>query len=194
MFARALYELRDGSRDASGRALAFRGLRALKFAASLRRTFPFFRLFGDRRRRCNTGTGSAALKSPDYYIRAALNAALRRTVLCRAVLCRMRGPIRACTYVNPMALTSFPAARPASLVLAQRTREQRTYTSWQGVAIQNGLAYKHKDARPISSMNNERETSFDFFRFIWKISCRDATNYIFFGKRREIERQYCIRG
>lgn len=112
MFARALYGLRDGSRDSSGRALAFRGLRALKFAASLRRTFPFFRLFGDRRRRCNTGTGSAALKSPDYYIRAALNAALRRTVLCRAVLCRMRGRIRACMYVNPMALTSFPPRAP----------------------------------------------------------------------------------
>lgn len=64
--SRAIRTVRDDSRDASGRALAFRGLRALKLAAGLRRTFPFFRLFGDRRRRCNTGTGSAALKSPDY--------------------------------------------------------------------------------------------------------------------------------
>lgn len=52
--------LRAG-RDASRRALAFRGLRALKFAAGLRQTFPFFRLFRPAAA-CNTGT--AALSHP----------------------------------------------------------------------------------------------------------------------------------
>lgn len=132
LFARALYGLRDGSRDASGRALAFRGLRALKFAADLRRTFPFFRLFGDRRR-CNTGTGSAALKSPDYYIHAERRVASHRAVPCRAMP-HENVYLRLYILRQPDGIDKFLAARPTSLLNERANKEP---TSWQGVAIQN---------------------------------------------------------
>lgn len=156
--SRAIRTVRDDSRDASRRTLAFRGLRALKFAAGLRRTFPFFRLFGDRRRRCNTGTGSAALKSPDYIRAAARGCTVPHE------------DAHACT-VNPMALTSFPPRRPPFPSCSTNARRTKNLLGSGCLECTNS----HMNTCSISSTSNECEIRMDSFFIPHKKL--DATSY-----------------
>lgn len=103
------------ARDASRRALALRGLRALKFAAGLRADFPFPSVSLRPSAACNIRT-AAALSHPVTYTRAAVP----------------RHGTRVC--VNPMALTGF-LARPFLRLSCSTKARTKSLASWPGSGI-----------------------------------------------------------